>query len=68
MQCPICKKNLVQEDSPHRPFCSERCRMIDLDNWLSGRYRITMGANAEDGEMLRPEDSSDDRDEKGDLD
>lgn len=30
-----------------RPFCSERCRMIDLDNWLAGRYRISPPAAAE---------------------
>ena len=28
------------EDNPHRPFCSERCRVIDLGSWASERYRI----------------------------
>ena len=35
--CPICGKP-VQER--HRPFCSARCRMIDLGRWLDGRYSI----------------------------
>ena len=28
------------EGNPFRPFCSERCKLIDLDNWLEGRYRV----------------------------
>jgi len=27
--------------NPDWPFCGERCRLLDLDNWLSGRYRIS---------------------------
>ncbi|HUY13539.1 MAG TPA: DNA gyrase inhibitor YacG [Terriglobia bacterium] len=40
MRCPICKREAVYEGNSFRPFCCERCKMIDLDNWLSGRYRI----------------------------
>jgi endogenous inhibitor of DNA gyrase (YacG/DUF329 family) len=40
MRCPICKQNVAREGNPCRPFCSERCQMIDLDNWLEGRYRM----------------------------
>ena len=31
----------MDEGDPYRPFCSERCQLIDLDNWLSRRYRIS---------------------------
>lgn len=41
MRCPICHNEAAVEGNPHRPFCSERCRLIDLDHWLSGRYRIS---------------------------
>lgn len=41
MRCPICNKETHVGGNPDRPFCSERCRMIDLDNWLSERYRIS---------------------------
>ena len=41
MRCPICKKEIGREGNPYVPFCSERCKLIDLDNWLSGRYRIS---------------------------
>jgi endogenous inhibitor of DNA gyrase (YacG/DUF329 family) len=39
MKCPICKKD-VQPTDPESPFCSERCRLIDLGNWASEKYRI----------------------------
>ena len=39
VNCPQCKK-LVPPDAKSFPFCSERCRLLDLGNWLDGRYRI----------------------------
>ena len=39
MKCPICKKDVGIGD-PEFPFCSERCRIIDLGNWASERYAI----------------------------
>jgi len=38
--CPICKKKTSWDDNPFRPFCSERCRLIDLGKWASEDYRI----------------------------
>jgi uncharacterized protein len=35
--CPICGKPAT---SGHRPFCSKRCRDIDLGRWLRGVYRV----------------------------
>ena len=40
MRCPICKQEVPSEGNPFRPFCSERCKLLDLDNWLEGRYRV----------------------------
>jgi len=40
MRCPICKKSVEWEGNPFRPFCSARCKLLDLDNWLQGRYRV----------------------------
>jgi endogenous inhibitor of DNA gyrase (YacG/DUF329 family) len=40
IRCPICKKE-VAIGSPDFPFCSERCRLIDLGNWASGKYVIS---------------------------
>ena len=40
MPCPICKKR-VPFGAAQFPFCSERCRLIDLGNWSSEEYRIS---------------------------
>jgi len=40
MRCPICRKSVTWDGNPFRPSCSERCKLIDLDNWLAERYRI----------------------------
>jgi endogenous inhibitor of DNA gyrase (YacG/DUF329 family) len=39
MRCPICEKE-VKLDDTEMPFCSERCRLIDLGNWASEKYVI----------------------------
>ena len=39
-KCPVCKKETAWKDNPFRPFCSERCRMIDLGKWAAEEYRI----------------------------
>ena len=40
MKCPLCKKD-VPPDSEYAPFCSERCKLIDLGNWASEKYVIS---------------------------
>ncbi len=40
LRCPTCR-NLVLRDEPDFPFCSERCRLIDLGKWASGAYVIS---------------------------
>ncbi|HYK50009.1 MAG TPA: DNA gyrase inhibitor YacG [Terriglobales bacterium] len=40
LKCPICKKP-VKSGDPDFPFCSERCRTIDLGKWASGQYVIS---------------------------
>jgi uncharacterized protein len=40
MKCPICKKT-VDRSSEFLPFCSERCKLIDLGNWASEKYVIS---------------------------
>ena len=39
-RCPQCGSVAGWEGNPHRPFCSERCRLVDLEGWLGGRYAI----------------------------
>lgn len=51
--CPYCGKPAQFEGNPYRPFCSERCKLIDLGNWASGSYRVP-------GERVsQPEDKED---------
>ncbi len=38
--CPICKKKTTWEENPWRPFCSERCKSIDLGKWVLEEYKI----------------------------
>jgi len=40
-KCPICKTILPGTQVATFPFCSERCKLLDLNNWLSGRYTVS---------------------------
>jgi uncharacterized protein len=40
VRCPTCGRPTSWKDNPHRPFCSERCRLVDLEGWLTGRYIV----------------------------
>jgi endogenous inhibitor of DNA gyrase (YacG/DUF329 family) len=41
VKCPQCKNPaLFSPENPYRPFCSERCRLIDLGEWASESYRV----------------------------
>ena len=38
--CPTCRAVVVWEENRFRPFCSERCRLLDLGSWLREDYTI----------------------------
>jgi endogenous inhibitor of DNA gyrase (YacG/DUF329 family) len=41
VQCPACQKDVEwKPESKYRPFCSERCKLIDLGEWASGGHAI----------------------------
>jgi endogenous inhibitor of DNA gyrase (YacG/DUF329 family) len=40
IRCPICRKVTTWQENPWRPFCSERCKLVDLGKWASEEYRI----------------------------
>ena len=55
--CPTCGASVAFDAaSPWRPFCSERCRLIDLGEWFGEERRIP-GASAfpEDGTITPPD-------------
>ena len=61
LRCPICKKSVKGTD-PDFPFCSDRCRLIDLGKWASDQYVISSPvADAEDA--IRDSNPEDEKDE-----
>ncbi|MFN5757678.1 MAG: DNA gyrase inhibitor YacG [Planctomycetia bacterium] len=39
-RCPVCDANVDLEQTPTVPFCSDRCRLIDLGRWLDEAYSV----------------------------
>jgi endogenous inhibitor of DNA gyrase (YacG/DUF329 family) len=58
LRCPICKKAVKSTDAEF-PFCSPRCRTIDLGKWASGAYVVASPTSDEDEPLA---DRSDDPD------
>ena len=66
MKCPICKKS-VEPTGPFAPFCSDRCRVIDLGNWAMEKYKVAVPMmdesepeETETNERAQPESSEND--------
>ena len=52
VKCPTCRRDLDWDSAPFRPFCSERCRLIDLGAWLTQQRAIPGdSAPAPDGSL-----------------
>jgi uncharacterized protein len=59
-KCPICKKPTDSDTEKEFPFCSERCKMLDLGAWASEKYVVSEPVfDEEDLEKLK-EPSKDD--------
>jgi uncharacterized protein len=58
LKCPRCGEEKENTGNPFRPFCSERCKMLDLGNWMSGSYHIPVVSadEDEDGETTQDKD------------
>jgi endogenous inhibitor of DNA gyrase (YacG/DUF329 family) len=51
--CPQCKKPaLPRSENRFYPFCSERCRTVDLGKWLGEEYRVPAGTADEQEDEL----------------
>ncbi len=49
VNCPVCGRGLLWDArNKYRPFCSERCKLMDLGQWAAERYRVA-------GEPINPE-------------
>lgn len=64
LRCAICKESVPSpEVNPSFPFCSSRCRMIDLGRWVDGRYAIDVRTGKLD--MIDPEEAEEVSDDDG---
>lgn len=53
VKCPHCQTPFVYQDSAFRPFCSEKCRLVDLGHWLDGSYAVPVApATPEEAQQL----------------
>ena len=62
-RCPICSKDLRDRSVdalPSFPFCTDRCRMIDLGRWIDGKYAIPGSAKDQKQQEEGDESSADD--------
>lgn len=57
--CPVCNKRGPWSDAEFRPFCSQRCKQIDLGKWFAGDYKFS--------EPLRPSHFGDELEEHDDA-
>jgi uncharacterized protein len=60
--CPTCNKPVLPfDENPSFPFCSRRCRLVDLGDWIDERYRIPVQESdaAEDHERPGPPERND---------
>jgi endogenous inhibitor of DNA gyrase (YacG/DUF329 family) len=57
LRCHICKREVVpRRENPAFPFCSERCKLIDLGKWLGEEYRVASKPEEEDEVPPLPEE------------
>lgn len=53
--CPTCRAPVLwHSDNLYRPFCSERCRLIDLGQWADGQYALPAAPDTDDENLLLP--------------
>lgn len=58
VRCPVCERPVAWKGNPFRPFCGERCRILDLGDWAEEKYRVAGDAISEEdvdehGELSR---------------
>ena len=54
MQCPTCKKEFLKDESSALPFCTERCRLLDLGRWLGEENSLPAIPDPEADEQPEP--------------
>jgi endogenous inhibitor of DNA gyrase (YacG/DUF329 family) len=49
-RCPVCGESVDLATTPSMPFCSDRCRVIDLGRWLDESYSVPTPAEDDEGD------------------
>lgn len=58
-KCPQCRRSVApRSDNPAFPFCSDRCRTIDLGGWLSETYRVPVGPDETERDGVSEEEAA----------
>lgn len=57
-RCSVCERRFDPQESPALPFCSERCRLVDLSRWLDERYGLPYESEEEKAD--RPDEPEED--------
>jgi hypothetical protein len=58
VRCPACGKQAAYSpDNPARPFCSPRCRSVDLGAWASESYRLAGDPPPDQADPSAPRDT-----------
>lgn len=65
VKCPNCKEEFSYYESKFRPFCSERCKMIDLGHWFEESYSVPSQKPIDEDELIQ--ELTKDRDDDKDL-
>lgn len=61
VKCPRCGLSaLYSSENPFRPFCSERCKIVDLGAWAEGKYAIPVQEMKYDERLYDQEESTED--------
>ena len=56
IKCPECGKTTeYSPENEYRPFCSKRCKLIDLGEWIEGRYKINSEENSQGSQYMEDE-------------
>ncbi|HYN85667.1 MAG TPA: DNA gyrase inhibitor YacG [Pyrinomonadaceae bacterium] len=61
--CPICNRPVERAGNPHRPFCSERCKLLDFGAWVNEEYTVPSDEPASFEEAATPHPAAGDGDE-----
>lgn len=56
IKCPKCGRVTEFESNPYRPFCGERCKMIDLGKWMSEAYHVPLENEENEDEPISSEE------------